>query len=136
MNKPFLISSVAMFGMLVALGFLVHGLLLAPDYAHLPNLFRSADDQMGYFPFMLAGQLCLAFASVWIYRRIREPKPFLAQGVRYGLVMAAVAIIPRFLIYYAVQPTPVDLVVKQIVFDSLGMVLMGIVVAFLNPPVG
>jgi len=37
-----------------------------------------------------------------------------------------------YLIYYAVQPMPGALVVKQIVFDSICMVLLGIVAAWIN----
>jgi len=40
--------------------------------------------------------------------------------------------IPMYLIYYAVQPMPSALVYKQIVFDTLGVLLMGVVVAWLN----
>jgi hypothetical protein len=42
--------------------------------------------------------------------------------------------VPVYLIYYAVQPTPGMLVVKQIVFDSTLIVILGIIVAFLNKP--
>ncbi len=40
--------------------------------------------------------------------------------------------IPTYLIYYAVQPMPGMVVAKQIVFDSIGMVLLGIVAAWIN----
>jgi hypothetical protein len=46
--------------------------------------------------------------------------------------MAVLRTIPTYLIYYTVQPMPGAMVVKQIVFDSIGVVLMGIVVAWLN----
>jgi len=41
-------------------------------------------------------------------------------------------IIPMYLFYYAVQPMPSATVFKQIVFDTIGVILMGIVVAWLN----
>ena len=56
----------------------------------------------------------------------------MVQGIRYGLVIASLTIIPKFLIYYSIQPVPAALVCKQIIFDTLGFVLMGIVVARLN----
>jgi hypothetical protein len=37
-----------------------------------------------------------------------------------------------YLIYHAVSPFPLDLVVKQIVYDTIGVVVMGIVVAAIN----
>jgi hypothetical protein len=132
MNKRFLLSVGVIFVMTMAIGFLVHGILLNQDYARLPNLFRSDKDQMQHFPFMLLGHVFAAFAFVWIYLKGKEDKPFLGQGVRYGLAIAALVTIPKFLISYAVQPMPGAMVFKQIVFDTIGVVLMGIVVARLN----
>jgi hypothetical protein len=42
--------------------------------------------------------------------------------------------VPTYLIYYAVQPLPGALVVKQIVFDAIGLLVFGIVVAWLYRP--
>ncbi len=121
-----------MFVMFVATGFLVHGVLLAPDYAQLPKLFRSEADRTKYLPFMMLAHVFAAFSFVWIYLRIKDDKPFLRQGVCYGLAVAALVIVPRFLIYYAVQPMPAAVVCKQIVFDTISVVLMGIIVARIN----
>ncbi|MGH7299295.1 MAG: hypothetical protein ACREJE_02660 [Candidatus Rokuibacteriota bacterium] len=40
--------------------------------------------------------------------------------------------IPIYLIYYAVQPLPGALVAKQVIFDTVATVLMGVLVAALN----
>jgi hypothetical protein len=64
----------------------------------------------------------------------REAKPFLAQGARFGLAIAMLATIPTYLIYYVIQPWPVGVVVKQIAFDTIGVVLIGIVVAWISAP--
>ena len=132
MKQRFLISVAVIFVMFMALGFFVHGFLLHRDYAQLPNLFRSEEDYLNHFQYMLLGQFLAAVAFVWIYLRGKEDKPFLAQGVRYGLAIAAVMVIPKFMIYYSVQPIAGAIVFKQIIFDTLGVVLMGIVVARLN----
>lgn len=132
MNRKFLISVVVIFIMSMVLGFVVHGLLLGPGYAQLPNLFRQPPEANGYFPYMLLAHVFLAVGFVWIYREGRQDKPFLAQGVRYGVAIAVLTTIPTYLIYYAVQPMPGALVAKQIVFDTISVILMGIVVAWLN----
>jgi len=121
-----------MFLMLMGIGYFVHGFVLAPDYAALPSVFRSTAEQPKYLPFMLLAHLLTAIAFVWIYVRGRENKPFLGQGIRYGLVIAALTVIPKFLVYYSVQPMPAVVVAKQIVLDTIGLVLMGVVVARLN----
>lgn len=70
--------------------------------------------------------------GTWIYLRGHENKPFVAQGLRYGLAIAVLTTIPTYLIYLAVQPMPEALVVKQIIFDTIAMLAMGVVVAWIN----
>jgi hypothetical protein len=132
MNKKFFISVVVIFVVSMLLGFLVHGVLLNQAYTQLPGLFRTPQDAQAYFPFMLLAHVLISFGFVWIYQRGKEAKPFLTQGIRYGLAIAVLMTIPMYLIYYAVQPMPSALVYKQIVFDTLGVLLMGVVVAWLN----
>jgi hypothetical protein len=132
MNKKFLISVVVVFVLSMGLGFLVHGLLLNQAYTQLQGLFRTPQDAQAYFPFMLLAHVFIAFGFVWIYQRGKEDKPFLAQGLRFGLAVAVLSTIPMYLIYYAVQPMPAAVVYKQIVFDTLSVLLMGVVVAWLN----
>jgi hypothetical protein len=62
----------------------------------------------------------------------REDKPFLAQGARFGFAVAVLATIPTYLIYYVIEPWPAAVVVKQIIFDTIGVVVMGIVVAWIQ----
>jgi hypothetical protein len=46
--------------------------------------------------------------------------------------MAALTVVAKFLIYYAVEPLDPILVTKQIVFDSIMTLILGVVVAALN----
>jgi hypothetical protein len=132
MNKQFFISVAVMFVVSMLTGFVVHGLLLEPDYVQLPTLFRGHQDQGMHFLFMLLAHVFFVIGFVWIYLRGKENKPFLAQGVRYGIAVALLVTVSTYLIYYAVQPMPGALVIKQIVLDSIRIVVMGIVVAWLN----
>jgi hypothetical protein len=128
-NKRFFIAWVVLFVAWMLGSFLVHAFLLHPDYLRLANLFRSEADAQAYFPFMILAHVLLSGAFVWIYARGVEPKPWLAQGVRYGLAVAFLTIVPSYLIYYAVQPMPGVVVVKQIVFDGVLLVVLGVIVA-------
>lgn len=132
MNAKFLISAVVIAVMSLALGFVVHGWLLANDYKSLGALFRSENEQMNFFAFMIAAHVLIGIGFTWVYRMGREAKPFLGQGVRFGLAVAVLTVIPTYLIYYAVQPMPGNVVAKQIVFGTIAMVLMGIVCAWIN----
>lgn len=132
MNAKAIISFVVAFVLAMALSFLVHGMLLHDEYAKLPNLMRTQADAEQYFLYMLAAHVLIAFGLVWIYLKGKEDKPFLMQGIRFGIAVAVLSTIPIYLIYYAVMPFPPMLVLKQIVFDTIGVVLMGIVIAWIN----
>jgi hypothetical protein len=133
MSMRFLVSVVVLFIVSMALGFVVHGLLLGADYAKLvPNLFRTEQDGQAHFGWMLLAHLFIAVGFTWVYRAGRSDRPWLGQGVRFGIAIAVLTTIPTYLIYYAVQPMPFDVVVKQIVLDTIAMVLMGIIAAGVN----
>lgn len=132
MNKKFIISVIVVFVIAMGISFLVHGIILAPSYLELKGIMRTPEDSQAYFPFMLLAHVFIAFAFVWIYNKGKEDKPFLSQGICYGIAIATITAIPVYLIYYAVQPMPGLLVVKQIVFDTISYVVMGIVVAWIN----
>lgn len=133
MNRKFLVSSLVLAFAALMLGFVVHGLLLHGDYARLPNIFRSDSEAEGYFGFMLLAHLLIGIGLTWIYRRGHEPgKGVVAQGIRFGLSMVVVSTLPMYLIYFAVQRLPSDLVAQQIVFDTIGMLLVGVLAAWLN----
>ena len=128
----FAVSAIVLAIVSLLFGFVVHGMLLAPDYGALPNLFRNEADGSAHMPFMLLAHLCIGTGFTWIYLKGREAKPFLAQGLRFGLAVAVLTTIPMYLIYFAVQPMPGGLVVKQIALDTIAMVVMGVVCAWLN----
>ncbi len=132
MNKTFLWSVVVVFITSMILGFVVHGFLLHGDYARLPNLFRIEQDAEAHFGYLVLAHVIMAIGITWIYRQGRENKPWLAQGIRFGLAVAVLSTIPLYLIYFAVQPLPTDLVAQQIVFDTIAMVIVGIVTAAVN----
>jgi hypothetical protein len=131
MNKKFIIAWVVLCVAWFAGSFVVHGLLLHGDYAQLTNLFRPEDEQQRYFLFMILAHVILAGAFVWVYARGVEAKPWLAQGVRFGIAIALLTIVPTYLIYFVVQPMPGNLVVKQIVFDGALVIVLGAIVAWL-----
>lgn len=111
--------------------FLVHGLWLHSDYLQLGALFRTEPDQQQFFPVMLFAHILMAGAFVWIYARGVEARPWVAQGARFGVAIALLAIAPVDLIYFVVQPLPAGLVVKQIAGDGTLMVLLGVLVAYI-----
>ena len=131
MNKKFFIAWLVLFIVWMAGDFLVHGVLLKSDYSQLAKLYRSEAESQAYFIWMLLAHVLMAGAFAWIYAFGREAKPWLAQGVRYGIAAALLGVIPGYLIYYAVQPLPGEMVVKQVIFSGILLIVLGIIVAWL-----
>jgi len=132
MNKKFVISAIVMFVLGMGLGFFVHGMLLYGDYARLPNVMRPPADAQAKMPLMVLAYISWALAFTWIYVKGKEDRPWLAQGARYGLAIALLTAVPTYLIYHVVSQFPLELAVKQIVFDSITIVVMGVVLAWIN----
>jgi hypothetical protein len=130
MNKKFLLGWLVVFVAWMLGSFIVHGALLNSDYMKLPQLFRPEADAGPYFPLMILAHVVMAGAFVWIYTRGVEAKPWIAQGVRFGIVVALLTVVPTYTIYYVVQPMPGMLVLKQIVFDGSLLVVLGAVIAY------
>jgi len=131
MHKKFLISWVAIFVAWMAGSFLLHGVWLGTTYELMTNIYRPMAEQEKLFPLMLLAHVMLAGGFVWIYRRGRENKPWLAQGLRFGVVIALFAPIPTYLIYYTVQSMASSLLVMQIIGETLLLLILGPLVAFL-----
>jgi hypothetical protein len=134
MDKRFWVCGLVMSIAALLLGFIVHGLLLAPDYAALGAMFRSDDDSRHYVHWMVLAHVLIGFSMTWIYARgFSDGPPSSAQGLRFGLAMALFSTVPGYLIYYAVQPLPAALVIKQLLFGMATMLLLGLLVAWLQP---
>jgi hypothetical protein len=131
MDRRFFIAWVVLFVAWMAGSFLVNGVLLHADYGQLPNLFRPEAEAQRHMPLMLLAHVFLAGAFVWIYARGAENKPWLGQGLRFGLAVALLSIVPIYMIYYVVQPMPAGMVVKQIVLSCLLLLVLGAIVAWL-----
>ncbi len=131
MNRKLLLAWVVVFIAWMAGSIIVHGTLLRDDYAQLPSLFRPEADAQRLLHLMVLAHVMLAGAFVWIYSRGVENGPWLNQGLRFGLAVAFLTVIPTYIIYYVVQPMPSAMVVKQIVFDAILIVLLGALTAFL-----
>lgn len=134
MRKTFIIAWVVIFVVWMAGSFAIHGQLLGGDYARLAGtLFRTPADSQQYFPLMILAHVIMSGAFVWIYARgVESGKAWIPQGIRFGVAVALLTIVPTYMIYYVVQPTPGALVVKQIVFSGALILILGAIVAWLH----
>jgi hypothetical protein len=135
-DKRFWICGILVSIAAMLLDLAVHGWLLQGDYDALvaTGIMRSPADAQRYMPYMLGAHLLIGFGLTWLYRKgIDTGRPAIGQGLRFGAAVAVMSTIPGYLIYYAVQPLPASLMHKQILLGTIVMLLLGVLLAWLNP---
>jgi hypothetical protein len=133
-NKRLIITWIAVFVAWMIGNFVINGLVLLNDYARLSSLYRPMEGPSNLFPLLILAHVVMAFAFAMIYSEIASTKPWVQRGLRYGVAVALLTVVPTYTIYYVVQPIPGMLVVKQIVLGLILVVLLGVLAAFLNKP--
>ena len=131
-TKKLVLTIIVIFVVANITGFLIHALLLAPDYMAVKEHYRAEGQEKMIF--ICLAYLAFAIGSVIVYAKGLEAKPWLGQGIRFGILMWLVLAVPSFLIAYAVQPVPMMLMVKQVLFEGLDKILLGVITAALYRP--
>lgn len=128
--KKYALAVVSSYVVMMLLGFLLHGVALKESYASAPaGLLRSDPEFMARFHWLALGYLIFALAATWIYAYGVENKPWLAQGVRYGLALwALAALMPNF-VMFATQPWPRAIMIRATLADLVITVAAGLTIA-------
>ena len=130
--KRIILAVVVVFVLLVVAGFLIHALWLGSTYQAMRNdgfSFRAPDALQHRLWLIWFGDLLFAILFVWVYNRGREEKPWVGQGLRYGVMMTLFTIVPSSLTEYAVYNLPHMLVVKWMAAGGVVLVILGLLVA-------
>ncbi len=116
--------------LLLGTEYLIHQVWLFPTYAQYPDSWRHADQMQRKMWIMWVGGLLFAAMFAFIYTRGVEEKPWAAQGIRYGILIALLAVIPSVLAEYVVFRVPYMLAIQWMAAGTVQVVLMGLIVAF------
>lgn len=127
----FLLRTVAVAIAMFILGFIGHQLLLGRDYGAIEPIMRNKTDMQAHMPFAVISCLAFSGAFVWMYSQGRSDRPWLGQGIRFGLAIWAVASVPLYLTNYTIEPWPGIFVVKILVWELLAAMILGILTAAL-----
>jgi hypothetical protein len=135
-GKRFAGVCVAAFVVSQILEIVVHGFILAADYAPfygtlLRPMQGSASWQMSLLP---VAHLSYVIALVWVYDRIMDDGPAIAQGLRIGFVGFAMGQAPLWLLWWAEQPWPDSIVLKQLSLELLVALGIGVTIAGFAKP--
>jgi hypothetical protein len=127
--KKLLLAIVAAYIVLMLTNYLVHEIWLMSDYAAIPLSHRSPAGIMHRFWAMAVGQFIFAALFAYIYTRGAEKKPWIVQGIRYGILVAFLVVIPTALSEYVVYIVPYMLAIKWMIAGGIQMAILGLVVA-------
>ena len=111
---------------------LIHGFILSADYeAYEGTLLRSAGTgtppwQMLFLPVV---HLAVVASLVWVYGRLGLEGSTLARGLKAGLLLWTMGQLPVWLLWYAEQPWPGDLVLKQLGLELVSSLVIGVTIA-------
>ena len=130
--KKLVLTIIVVFVVANLTGFFIHAIWMRADYMQVANLYRPEGQEK--MVFICLAYLSFAIGSVLVYARGVENKPWLGQGVRFGILMWLVLAVPSFFIAYAVQPIPTILMSKQVVYEGIDKILLGIITAALYRP--
>ena len=125
---------VASFVFLSLGGFLIHNVWLMQDYRAHSELWRTQDAMLHRVLHIYIANLIFSIAAVLIYVRGVEAKPWVGQGIRFGILLALVSVIPNSLVEYVVYPLPHELVLKWIIGGGLLTIVVGLVIAAICQP--
>lgn len=134
MDKRFWICGVVVGAAALILGFTVHGLLLRADYQALASLYRTRDQASAQAPWIIPAYLLLGLAMTWLYRRMPASDGVdLRRGASFGFVVALVSYVPWHMLAFVAHPLPLSLMLRQAAFDTVAMVMLGMLLAWLQP---
>jgi hypothetical protein len=132
--KKMILAVVVGYGVQLIGLFLIHSVLLRQDYVDTAALWRPREAQVMRVWAMLLAVLIYVVGAVLVYLRGVKRKPWMGQGIRFGILLAMVAVVYGALSGWVILPIPHMLAVKWIVSESLLSVVFGLAVAGICKP--
>ena len=127
--KKLIAAIVAAYLVLMGTNYLIHSVWLMPDYDAIPLSHRSIVGIMERFWAMALGQFFFAALFSYVYTRGMQRKPWLGQGLRYGILMTLFTVVPFCLSEYDTFVVPYLLAAKWMIAGGAQMIILGIIVA-------
>jgi hypothetical protein len=115
---------------------IVHGFLLAADYEpYEGTLLRRGTEPAWQFIFLPVVHLSFTIGLIWLFRLARvEDHRWTARALKLGIIAWLIGPAPMFLLWYAEQPWPGTIVVKQLPYElAIAIVLALTAGAMLRP---
>jgi hypothetical protein len=115
-------------------GFLVYGMLLAPEFARYPGVYRSNEAGMAFLPLMFAGLFIAIVAAAIIYAKGYEGGRGVAEGARFGFLLAVFVVFAFAAVNYAVLNIGRKLAVTTAAAGFVEWLVIGVIIGLVYKP--
>ena len=132
MSKRLLIHSAVVFVVFSLYGFVVHGILLEDTYNKVPGLWRPQAETDALMHWFFIAYALMAVPFTMIFAKGYENRG-LGEGVRFGLLIG-IFLGAVNLIFYAVQPSTLNLTIITFLADVGMTVAAGLALAAVYKP--
>jgi hypothetical protein len=127
MNKKLLIGFALVFVLAFATDFVVNSYLMMSEYEATPTLWRRPEEMK--MAVIVISQLFFAFFFTLIFSKGYEGKG-VVEGIRYGVYVALMMMVPAAYMTYATMPVPYSLALKWFLYGTIQYVLYGIALSY------
>ena len=144
MNKRFILTVVVVFIIAQVFAIVIHGFILGPDYRPFygtllrPMQASGAGVEASAWMILCLplAHLAMAIAFVALFSRWVRPVPGeeIPQGLRFGVLAWLFGPVPMYLLWFAEQPWPFSLTLKQLGLELFTMLVLGTLTAILYRP--
>lgn len=110
---------------------LIHGFVLAADYEPFDGTLLRAGAEAWQFIFLPVAHLAFICGLVWVYRHAQLPGSRARQALTLGTLGWVMGQVPVWLLWYAEQPWPGSLVVKQLGLEFVSSLLIAFTIVFI-----
>jgi MFS superfamily sulfate permease-like transporter len=136
-TKRFIGTVAAVFLISQIFAIIIHGFILGSDYQPfygtlLRPMQADAPKWMGLF--LPLAHLAMAIAFVALFGRWVRSGPEIPQGLRFGVLAWLMGPVPMYLLWFAEQPWPLSLTLKQLLLDLFAMLVLGTLTSMLYKP--
>jgi hypothetical protein len=131
-RKRLVLAIFAVFVLAQIFGIVIHGFILSGDYRpYYGTLLRPLGP--GWQALLLpVSHFAVAIGVVWIAMMMDRGQPLGRRGVRLGVLAWLLGPVPMYLLWYAEQPWPGTLPLKQVPLELGAMIVLGFLAARLT----
>ena len=115
-------------------GFVVYGMLLAPEFANHPAVYRANEAGQAFLPLMFAGLFIAIVAAAIIYAKGYEGGSGAAEGIRFGFLLGVFVVFAFAGVNYAVLNIGRRLAVMVAAAGFVEWLLIGTIIGLVYKP--